>query len=211
MLSIENTMQQNKLFKISHLAKYLFIFTILATVVSYVGAYDKMVWWMEALPVLIGLPILFVTRENFRLTRLIYLFLFIHALILLLGAHYTYAKVPFFDFGDRNNYDKVGHFMQGFVPALLGRELLLRTSPLKAGKWLFAIICLACLGISAIYEIIEWATAMATGEAAEAFLGTQGDVWDTQKDMAWAGIGAAVAQLLLGSLHNRQLKQLLKK
>ena len=131
--------------------------------------------------------------------------------MLLIGAHYTYAEVPLFNWLrdefqlSRNHYDKIGHFMQGFGPAMVARELLLKTSPLKAGKWLFAIICLSCLGISALYEILEWGVAIGTGEAAEAFLGTQGDVWDTQKDMAFALLGAVTALAALGRVHDRML------
>lgn len=132
----------------------------------------------------------------------------------MIGGHYTYANVPLFNwlrdyFGTtRNSFDGVGHFMQGFVPAMIGRELLLRTSPLRAGKWMAALLVLGCLGIAAIYEIIEWAAALATGEGATAFLGTQGDPWDTQKDMILAGIGAACALLLCSRWHDRQLSQL---
>lgn len=169
---------------------------------------------MEALPVLIGLPLLVVTREKMRLTHLIYFLLWTHAVVLLVGAHYTYAEVPPFNWLrdhfhlTRNHYDRIGHFMQGFVPAMVARELLLRTSPLKPGKWLFAIIVLSCLGISALYELIEWAAALVSEDGATAFLGTQGDAWDTQKDMAFAFIGAVAALLTLGRLHDRQLKSL---
>ncbi|MBI1216206.1 MAG: DUF2238 domain-containing protein [Alphaproteobacteria bacterium] len=166
---------------------------------------------MEAFPVFIGLPILIVLREKFKLTNLIYLLLFVHAGILLIGAHYTYAKVPAFDWLrdhfhlSRNHYDRLGHFAQGFVPALLARELLLRSSPLRAGKWMFAIIFLSCMGISALYELLEWATSLATGTAADAFLGAQGDVWDTQEDMAMAGLGALCALAFFSRLHDRFL------
>ena len=135
-------------------------------------------------------------------------------MILLVGAHYTYAEVPAFnwlrDTFDlaRNHYDRVGHFAQGFVPAVIARELLLRTSPLKEGRWLFTVVTLGCLGISAAYELIEWAAAELSGEAADAFLATQGDVWDTQKDMGLALVGAMLAQLLLGPLHSRQIAAL---
>ena len=181
---------------------------------SFIKPHDYLTWWMEALPVLIGLAILIPTYKKFPLTDLLYVLLFLHAIVLLVGAHYTYARVPAFtllqdEFGwSRNPYDKVGHFMQGFVPAMVARELLLRTSPLKSGKWMFTIIVMGCLGIAAIYEIIEWGAAMATGEAAEAFLGTQGDVWDSQKDMAWAGIGAIMALLMLGKKHDSMLKKM---
>lgn len=200
-----------KLFRINKLNVFLAVSLAIVMVWSYCDPFDRLTWWLEATPVLIGLFVLFVTRENIDITPLIITFLWLHALILLVGAHYTYAEVPFFDFGTRNNYDKVGHFMQGFVPALVARELLLKTSPLKRGKWLVVIICLACLGISALYEIIEWLAAAISGEAAESFLGTQGDVWDTQKDMMWALIGAAVALAFFSCWHDRQLKGQLDK
>jgi putative membrane protein len=134
----------------------------------------------------------------------------IHAIILIVGGHYTYARVPFMEFlGEgRNNYDKIGHFAQGFIPAMVIRELLLRTSPLKPGKWLAAIIVFACLGIAAVYELIEFAAAVIYNTGADEFLGSQGDVWDTQKDMMWAGIGAITALLSLSKIHNRFLAKL---
>lgn len=181
---------------------------------SAIGPLDRLTWWLEALPVLIVLPLLAATYSRFPLTPLAYALIWVHCLILLVGAHYTYAEVPpfnwlrdFFDLG-RNHYDRVGHFAQGFVPAIVARELLLRTSPLRPGRWLFVIVALSCLGISAAYELIEWAAAAVSGEAAEAFLGTQGDNWDTQKDMALALIGAVCAQLSLARIHDRQIVML---
>lgn len=195
--------------------KYFLLFSLLfVTLWSYIGAADRFTWWMEAFPVLLGLPLLIVSREKFPLTLLLYCLIWAHMNILLVGAHYTYAKVPLFDdltryFSlSRNHYDRLGHFMQGFVPAIIARELLLRTAGLKPGKWLFVIITLSCLGISACYELLEWATAATTGEAAEAFLGTQGDIWDTQKDMLLALIGAVTALVTLGGVHDRALKTL---
>lgn len=198
-------MTKNKAIPLSCLA--------LGTVVflwSAIAPYDRTTWWMEVAPVLIAVPLMAATYRHFPLTTLLYGLILVHAIILMVGGHYTYARVPFFDFAghDRNNYDKVGHFAQGFIPAMVMRELLLRTSPLKSGKWLFAIILFACLGISALYELIEWIAAVILGQGAEEFLGTQGDVWDTQKDMAWAGIGAAAALLGLSRLHDRALKHL---
>jgi putative membrane protein len=188
--------------------------TVMVAAWSFIDPHDRLTWWLEAAPVIIALPILIVTHETFRLTRLIYLLLLFHAVVLLVGAHYTYAEVPLFnwirdEYGmARNHYDRVGHLMQGFVPAMVARELLLRTSPLKSGKWLFVIITLSCLGISAIYELIEWVAAATSGEAAQAFLGTQGDDWDTQKDMALAGLGAILALVFLSRWHDRQLAEL---
>lgn len=195
-----------------HLKIGLLLILMLVTAWSFIDPEDRFTWWMEAFPIFIGLPILIVSHEKFKLTTFIYCLLLLHAVILLVGAHYTYEKVPLGDwarlaFGfSRNHYDRLGHFAQGFVPALLGRELLLRTSPLRSGKWMFAILTLSVLGISALYELLEWQTALWKGEGAEAFLGTQGDPWDTQEDMATALFGALVALLLFSRLHDRFLK-----
>jgi putative membrane protein len=183
---------------------------------SWINPYERLTWWLEAVPVLIAFAILIPTYHRFRLTNLLYVLIAIHAVILLVGAHYTYARVPFFDdlksiWGwERNHYDRIGHLAQGFIPALVARELLLRTSILRAGAWMFVLIVLGCLGVSALYEIIEWLVANFTDEDAESFLGTQGDVWDTQKDMALAGIGAVMGLLLLRTWHDAQLKTLEK-
>jgi putative membrane protein len=152
--------------------------------------------------------------RRFTLTNLLYTLIAMHCVILFIGGHYTYAEVPLFNWLrdefhlSRNYYDRVGHFVQGLVPAMVARELLLRTSPMKPGKWLFAIIVLGCLGISAAYELIEWQVSVNTGEGADAFLGTQGDIWDTQKDMAMAFLGAICALLSLGRAHDRALQKL---
>ena len=180
---------------------------------SYLDARDPLTWWMEAAPVLLVYPLLWAVRMRFRTTGLLTLLIAVHAVILLVGAHYTYAEVPLFDwvrdaFGfDRNHYDRVGHLAQGFIPAIAIRELLLRTSPLRPGRWLFAIILFSVLGVSATYELIEWLAAVLVGQGADAFLGTQGDPWDTQTDMALAGLGAILAQISLGRVHDRQLKR----
>jgi putative membrane protein len=183
-------------------------------VVSGIGAYDTGTWLLEVAPVLIGAPILVATYRRFPLTPFVYRWLCVHALILCLGGHYTYARVPLgfwaqdlFGFA-RNHYDRVGHFAQGFVPALLAREILLRTSPLRPGKWLFFVVCCVCLALSAVYEFVEWWAALIGGESAAAFLGTQGDQWDTQWDMFLALCGAVSAQLLLGRSHDRALAAL---
>ncbi len=182
-----------------------------AVVVSGISPLDRATWWMEVAPVLIGAPILVLTWRRFPLTTLLYVLLFVHALILILGAHHTYAEVPLgywaketFGFA-RNHYDRLGHFAQGFVPAILAREILLRTSPLRRGAWLFVLVTSVCLAFSAFYEMIEWWAALLGGEAAESFLGTQGDPWDTQWDMFFALVGAMTAQVLLGRVHDRQL------
>ncbi len=162
-------------------------------------------------PVLIGAPLLVVTARRFPMTPLLYRLLFVHALILVLGGHYTYAEVPLGEWAKetfgfaRNHYDRLGHLAQGFVPAILAREILLRKSPLRQGGWLFCLTTSVCLAFSAFYELIEWATALLSGEAASAFLGTQGDVWDTQWDMFLALCGALLAQALLARVHDRQL------
>jgi len=176
--------------------------------------YDLPTWAMEVAPVVVVLALLWATHKHFPLTPLLYALIFVHAAILMLGGHYTYARVPLGDwlqqaFGlARNPYDGIGHFAQGFIPAIAARELLLRHTGLQRGAWLFTVIVLACLGVSAAYELIEWGAAVALGQGADEFLGTQGDPWDTQKDMALAGVGAIAALLLLASRHDRQLATL---
>ena len=184
------------------------------TLWSAVAPHDRATWVMEALPVLLAVPLLLATRRRFPLTLLAYTLVAIHAAILLVGAHYTYAEVPLFNWLrdefslSRNHYDRVGHFAQGAVPAMVIRELLLRTSPLRPGKWLAAIIVFSCLGISGLYEVIEWAAAVLSADGAEAFLATQGDVWDTQKDITLAGVGACCSMLLLSHWHDALLRRL---
>lgn len=175
---------------------------------------DRFTWILEVAPAVLVLPVLLATGRRFPLTPLLYLLIAIHACILMVGGKYTYAQVPLFDWirdalgHARNNYDKVGHFAQGFVPAIAAREILLRTSPLRRGGWLFVLVTSVCLAVSALYELVEWAAAATTGEAADAFLGTQGDPWDTQKDMLLALIGAVVAQVSLGRTHDHALERL---
>jgi putative membrane protein len=181
---------------------------------SGIGPRDRFTWWLEVAPVLIGLPVLMATHRRLPLTPLLYVLLFAHAVVLMVGGHYTYAEVPAgFWVRDalglaRNHYDRLGHFMQGFVPAVLAREILRRRSPLGRGGWLFFLVTCVCLAFSALYELIEWWTAALTGESATAFLGTQGDPWDTQWDMLMALVGALSAQLLLQGAHERQLAAL---
>ncbi len=192
----------------------LLVLALLALVVSGIGPKDRFTWLLEVAPVLIGAPILVATARRFPLTPLLCGLLFLHALVLMLGGHYTYAEVPLGEWAKaafgfaRNHYDRLGHLMQGFVPAILAREILLRKTPLPRGGWLLVLTTSVCLAFSALYELIEWATALATGEAAEAFLGTQGDPWDTQWDMFLALCGALLAQALLSRLHDRQLARL---
>ena len=188
---------------------------VLAVLVwSGIRPHDRFTWFMEVFPVLLGLPVLLATHRRFPLTPLLMVLLAIHACILMLGGKYTYAEVPLGNwvrdaFGlARNHYDRVGHFAQGFVPAILAREILWRRSPLRGSRWLPFVVVSICLAFSACYEFLEWWTALATGEGATAFLGTQGDVWDTQWDMFLALVGATTAMLTLSGLHERQLREL---
>jgi putative membrane protein len=182
---------------------------------SAIRPHDYFTWFLEVAPVLIGLALILRTYYTFRLTTLLYVLLAVHACILMIGGHFTYAKVPFFDWVRdsfhlaRNHYDRVGHFAQGFVPFILTREILIRRSPLRQGKWLRFLCVAVCLAFSACYELIEWWTAVATGEAATAFLGTQGDPWDTQWDMFMALVGACTAMVTLSRVHDRALLRLL--
>ncbi|MBT3539870.1 MAG: DUF2238 domain-containing protein [Opitutae bacterium] len=176
---------------------------------------DRLTWVLEAGPAIIGLLVMAKTRISFPLTPLLYFWILLHCIVLMVGAKYTYAEVPLFDSireifkWERNNYDKVGHFMQGFVPALLAREILLRKKLVNANGWRNFIILSICLAFSAFYELIEWWAALLIGEDADAFLGTQGYVWDTQSDMAWALLGAFVCLITLKKSHDRQIKPLL--
>jgi putative membrane protein len=196
----------------SHLLATLFIATLIALVLSGWRPYDRVTWLMEVAPVLIALPLLVVTRHDYPLTTLLYLMIFVHSLVLILGGAYTYARVPPGFWVQealglaRNPYDKLGHFMQGFVPALVAREILLRGGFVR-GRRMLAFLCLCvALAISAVYELIEWWAALALGQGADEFLGTQGDPWDTQSDMFLAFIGASVALIGLSRVHDRQLE-----
>jgi putative membrane protein len=182
---------------------------------SGIGPLERLTWWLEVAPVLIGALLLTYTYSSFRLSPLLYRLLFIHAVILMVGGHYTYARVPagfwlqdLFDLS-RNHYDRLGHLAQGFIPAILAREILIRKSPLEPGKWLFFVVVCVCLAFSAFYEMIEWwAAVLLGGQSAESFLGTQGDVWDTQWDMFLALVGAICAQLLLARTHDHSMGRL---
>lgn len=195
---------------------YLWGLIFLATLVwSAIEPKDGLTWWLEASPALIGALVLAATYRGFRLTGLVYWLILLHCIVLLVGAHYTYAEVPLFDQlrealgSSRNNYDKLGHFVQGLVPALIAREIMLRKQVVRGRAWqVFFILCF-CLAFSAFYELIEWGVALASGEEAEAFLGTQGYVWDTQSDMGLALLGAIVGLLTLSRLHDRQLRPLM--
>ena len=183
---------------------------------SFIFPKDQFTWFLEVLPVFIALFIMALTYKKFPLTPLLYTLILIHMIILMVGGHYTYAEVPLFDWikevfeHSRNNYDKVGHFAQGFIPAILAREILLRKHIVQGTKiWLNYIILSIILAFSAFYELLEWWVALAVGEDAEAFLGTQGYIWDTQSDMGYALAGGIVALLLLSKLHDKQLSQVL--
>jgi len=188
--------------------------TLIVLAWSGIGPYERGTWILEVMPVLIGAPLLIATFGRFRLSPLLYRLLFAHAVILMIGGHYTYARVPVgFWFQDllelsRNHYDRLGHIAQGFVPAILAREILLRRSPLERGRWLAFLSVSVCLAFSACYELIEWFAALAGGSEAESFLGTQGDVWDTQWDMFLALLGACASLLLLGRTHDRSLERI---
>lgn len=204
------------------MAAVLFSPAVLAWLVAYfavlawsaVNPHDRLTWWLEVVPALVALALLAVTRRSFPLTPLVYVLILCHCIILMVGGHYTYAEVPAGDWlrdlvgGSRNNYDKLGHFAQGFVPAMVAREVLVRLKVVQRRGWLgFLVVCF-CLAFSAFYELIEWWAALLSATAAESFLGTQGYVWDTQSDMLWALVGAVSALLLLSRMHDRQLAQL---
>ncbi|TFW70594.1 DUF2238 domain-containing protein [Methylotenera oryzisoli] len=197
----------------AHRHFYIVLLSILSAVFvwSAIDPVDRLTWALEVAPVVIVLPILVVTYRYFVFTPLVYVLILIHALILMVGGHYTYAEVPWFNWLrdayelSRNYYDRLGHFAQGFVPAMVAREILLKKSPLVPGRWLFFIVSCICLSISAVYEFIEWWVAAYEGGAADAFLGTQGDIWDTQWDMLMALVGAVTAQAFLSTFHDRQI------
>jgi len=198
-------------------ARALALYSAALIVLLALSAYqphDLPTWALEVAPVAVVLIVLWLSHRRFALTPLLYGLIFVHALVLMLGGHYTYARVPLGDWMrevfnlSRNPYDGIGHFAQGFIPAIAARELLLRHTRLERGGWLFVIVTAVCLAISALYELIEWGVAVALGQGAEEFLGTQGDPWDTQKDMALAWLGAMVAQALLARWHDRQFAAL---
>lgn len=192
---------------------WLFIYSVVF-IWSLINPKDLFTWFLEVLPAMIALIILVRTYKNFKLTPLAYTLILIHCIILMVGGHYTYASVPLFDFikdflnQDRNNFDKLGHFAQGFIPAMVAREIIIRKSIITIESWRnFFIICF-CLGFSAFYELIEWWVALLSNEASNDFLGTQGYIWDTQSDMAWALFGAILALIVLSKYHDKQLKKI---
>lgn len=192
--------------------KYLWLFVFFSVLIwSGINPKDYFTWFLEVLPALIGIVILAGTFNKFRLTQLTYILILIHCIILMIGGHYTYAEVPLFDWIknyfdlERNNYDKIGHLAQGFIPAIIAREILIRKEIVHNIRWLSFIVVSICLAFSAFYELIEWWVAELSGESAEAFLGTQGYVWDTQSDMALALFGAVISLITLSRIHDKQL------
>jgi putative membrane protein len=195
----------------------IWLFTYFAVFVwSALNPKDLFTWFLEVFPAIIALIILVFTYNKFRFTPLVYTLILIHCIILMVGGHYTYAQVPLFDFikeffnQDRNNYDKLGHFAQGFVPAMVAREIIIRKNIISSESWRnFFIVCF-CLAFSAFYELIEWWVAISSNEAANDFLGTQGYIWDTQSDMFFALIGSILSLILLGNYHTKQLLNIKK-
>lgn len=192
-----------------HLTLLISLFIIL--IISRINPYDRFTWLLEVLPAIIGVIVLIFTYNKFRFTKLVYILIWIHEVILIIGGHYTYAEMPLFNWVrdtfelSRNYYDRLGHFVQGFIPAMVIREILIRNKIVKNKAWTNFITVSICLAISASYEIIEFAVAVITGESAAAFLGTQGDVWDTQWDMVFALVGSIFSVSILGKYHNKLL------
>jgi len=196
----------------THLALLL---TVIAVILwSAWQPHDRFTWWLEVTPGLVGLVLLLATYRRFRFTTLCYTLIALHICVLCVGGHYTYARVPLFDWlrplfsWQRNNYDRLGHFMQGFVPAIIAREVIIRFGILARRNWLPFLVVSICLAISALYELVEWWTALLSGGAANDFLGSQGDVWDTQSDMCVALVGATCAVILLSAVHNRAIRKI---
>lgn len=194
---------------------FIWVTVFLAVLIwSAIAPADRLTWWMEVIPALLGFMILLFTRERFPLTELVYFLILVHAVILMVGGHYTYAEVPIGDWlrewsgGDRNNYDKLGHLAQGFIPVMIAREIMIRNNVVAVRGWLIFLLLCVVLALSAFYELIEWWAALLSAEAAEAFLGTQGYVWDTQSDMLWALCGGVLALISLSKLHDRQIGRL---
>lgn len=193
--------------------KYIFLIILFIStfILSAINPKDYFTWMLEVFPAVIGFILLIFTFKKFQFTYLTYVFILIHCIILFVGGHYTYAEVPLFDFikdifhQDRNNYDKIGHFAQGFVPAMITREILIRKNIVSSNNWLSVFTVSICMSISVLYEFLEWGVALGTGESADAFLGSQGDVWDTQADMLYATIGAICMILLLGKIQRKTI------
>ncbi len=193
---------------------FLLLIFVLSSIVSFIGCKEVFTWFLESIPAFLGVLILLLTYPKFKFSNFTYVMILLHCLVLLVGGHYTYAEVPLFDWikavfhQSRNNYDKVGHFVQGFVPALIIREIFVRKHVVNGQRWLsFTIISIA-LAISAFYELIEWFVSVNTGESGDAFLGTQGYIWDTQSDMLTALIGASFAVMVFSGIQNRDIKEM---
>lgn len=190
----------------------LIIIFLIGFVISGIKPHDYFTWFLEVFPGIIGFLVLILTFNKFTFSYLVYIMILIHCFILFIGGHYTYAEVPFFDWikevfhQSRNNYDKVGHFAQGFVPAMIIRELFIRKKIVKQGAWLSFVTICVCLSISVFYEFLEWFVAVMSGQSAESFLGTQGYVWDTQSDMLYAFIGALCMIFFFSKIHNKQIE-----
>jgi putative membrane protein len=184
---------------------------------SAIEPFDRLTWWLEVLPAIIALALLAATRRRFPLTPMLYVLILVHAIILMIGGHFTYAEVPLGEWlqalngSARNDYDKLGHLAQGFIPAVVAREILIRNRVVTRRGWLSFVVIAICLAISALYELVEWWAALLSAEAAESFLGTQGYEWDTQSDMWWALVGAGLALLTLSRWHDRQIERLAHK
>ncbi len=198
-----------------NLKTWLWLGIFLAVLVwSAIEPHDRLTWWLEVMPALVALVVMAATRYRFPLTPLLYFLVLVHSIILMVGGHYTYAEVPVGEWlqslngSARNNYDKLGHLAQGFIPAIAAREILVRNLVVARRGWLSFIVVCVCLAISAVYELVEWWAALLSEEAAESFLGTQGYEWDTQSDMAWALMGAILALVTLSRLHDRQLERI---
>jgi putative membrane protein len=196
------------------LRKIWIIIFCIVLIWSAINPHDYFTWFLEVVPALIGVFVLWKTEKTFPLTVLVYNLILIHMIILMIGGHYTYAEVPLFntikdifELG-RNNYDKIGHLAQGFVPAMIAREIFIRKKIITSKPWENFLIIAFCLGFSAFYELIEWWVAIGSGESAEAFLGTQGYIWDTQSDMGLALLGAIIALISLSKIHNKQLNKI---
>ena len=192
----------------------LLVLIVLLLIWSAINPFYYFTWFLEVFPAVLGVVMLVFTFKRFRFTNLVYGLIFVHCVILIIGGHYTYAEVPLFDWiqetfnQTRNNYDKVGHFAQGFIPAMITREVLFRKQVVNSNGWLnFIVVCIA-MAISVTYEFIEWAVSLGTGEGGDSFLGTQGYIWDTQSDMLFASIGAIIALVLFGKYQTRQIKEL---
>lgn len=197
----------------STLHRWLLITFLGIFIWSAINPADLFTWFLEVVPAILGLIVVLLTYKRFRMTNLVYVLIWIHAIILVIGGHTTYAEMPLFNWIrdtfdlSRNYYDRVGHFAQGFIPAMVAREVLLRTTPLQRGRMLFFLVVCVCLAISSSYELFEWWVAVATGTAADAFLGSQGDIWDTQWDMFLALCGSILSLLFLSAKHDKQLRE----